>query len=50
MDLRTKFVMNYMIPLEKTFLLNEETLVDEMLVENLEKVNFSKIPIYKNNP
>ena len=50
MDLRTKFVKNYMIPLNNTFMIDEECVVDLNLVENLKKVNISKIPIYKNTP
>lgn len=50
MDLRTKIVKNDMISLEDAVFLNEEAIVDANMLEVLEKGNFSKIPIYRNQP
>ena len=38
-----------MISLKDTFTLDENTKVDRALVEELEKYNFSKIPVYRNS-
>lgn len=50
MDLRSKIVKNDMISLEDTVILNEEAVVDADMLEILEKGNFSKIPIYRDQP
>jgi CBS domain containing-hemolysin-like protein len=46
MDLRLKRIKNYMISLDNVFMVNEDSLVDEPFLTNLQKYNFSKVPVY----
>lgn len=46
MDLRLKKIKNYMIPLDQVFMINEESYVDDQFLDNLQKYNFSKVPVY----
>lgn len=48
MDLRMKLAKDHMIKLKDVFCVNQEQIVNEQFIDELEKVNFSKIPIYKN--
>lgn len=46
MDLRLKKIKNYMISLDNIFMVNEESIVDQDFLINLQKYNYSKVPVY----
>lgn len=46
MDLRLKKIKNYMISFDNIFMVNEDSIVDEEFLNNLQKYNYSKVPVY----
>lgn len=48
-DLRNVSVNNIMVPLNRTFRLNEDDIIDQEMINNINKKNFSKIPIFSHD-
>jgi metal transporter CNNM len=46
MDLRLKKIKNYMIALDSVFMVSEDSAVDQDFLNNLQKYNYSKVPVY----